>query len=64
MNAQLLSIPEVAERLSCSPRHVYNLIAAGRLATVDIGMGRVKTRVPEAELGRYEKAHTCARKSA
>jgi hypothetical protein len=47
---QLLTIPETAALLRCSENHVYNLIADGELATVDIarpGSRKPKTRVPE-----------------
>lgn len=47
---QMLSITEVAKLWRCSRGHVYNLIAAGRLRSTDIGDGRAKTRVPESAL--------------
>ena len=60
MNApQLLSIPEVARRLSCSRGHVYGLIAAGHLATVNIGAGtRSKTRIREADVEAFIESRT------
>jgi excisionase family DNA binding protein len=54
--AVLLTIPETAERLRCSKAHVYRLIAAGQLASVDIsvdGSTRAKTRIREADLHLY-----------
>lgn len=55
----LLSITEAARLLSCSRGHVYNLIAAGELSAVDIGIGgRAKTRVLPAELQAYVQRHT------
>lgn len=49
--ATLLRVPTVAARLSCSVRHVWTEIAAGRLSAVRLG--RRSTRVREADLRRY-----------
>lgn len=50
----LSSIAEAAKVLDCSRGHVYNLIAAGELSAVDIGItGRPKTRVLASELEDY-----------
>lgn len=49
----LLPVSEVAKLWRCTPQHVYNLIAMGRLRVVDLGMGRAKTRVPESALAEY-----------
>jgi len=54
--AILLTIPETAERLRCSKAHVYRLISAGQLRTVDIGVvgsTRAKTRIRETDLHTY-----------
>ncbi|WGY03734.1 helix-turn-helix domain-containing protein [Nocardioides sp. QY071] len=52
--SQLLSVTEAAKVLDCSRGHVYNLIAAGELSAVDIGIaGRPKTRVLTSELEEY-----------
>ncbi|WP_418063936.1 helix-turn-helix domain-containing protein [Pimelobacter simplex] len=49
-----MSVTEAARVLSCSRGHVYNLIAAGELSAVDIGIeGRSKTRVFANELEAY-----------
>jgi len=53
MSTQLHSVAEAARRLSCGRTHVYDLIAAGRLKAVNIGLGRVQTRISEAELERF-----------
>jgi excisionase family DNA binding protein len=53
---QLLTIPDAAAALSCCDNHVYRLIAAGELPTVDIsqpGSRKPKTRVPETALTAY-----------
>lgn len=52
---QLLTIPDVRDRLRCSRGHVYTLIANGELDTVDIApKGHAsKTRVTEGSLNRY-----------
>lgn len=46
---RLLSIPEVAERLACSRRHVYDLIKRGDLPKIDIG----RARIGADDLARY-----------
>ncbi|WP_418059930.1 helix-turn-helix domain-containing protein [Pimelobacter simplex] len=54
-----MSVTEAARVLSCSRGHVYNLIAAGELSVVDIGIeGRPKTRVLEGELKGYVERRT------
>lgn len=55
---KLNSIPEVAERLRCSRDHVYDLITTGRLAVVNIGIGRSRARITEDELARFIAANT------
>lgn len=55
---QFLTVPETAERLRCGRTHVYDLIARGELAVIDIsrpGAKRSKTRVPETSLEDYAK---------
>jgi len=57
----LLSVTEVAERLSSGPSHVYRLIAVGELRAVDIaqpGAKKSKTRVRLDELDRYIESRT------
>lgn len=56
MSTQLLTIPEVAERLACSRWHVYDLIKAGELEVVDIarpGSSRSTSRVRETDLAAF-----------
>jgi excisionase family DNA binding protein len=56
---KVLSITEAAHVLSCSRGHVYNLIAAGELRVVDIGIdGRSKSRVYPEDLDAYIERHT------
>lgn len=53
-----LTIPQTAERLGCGRTHVYDLIAHGDLAVIDIsrpGAKRSKTRVPETSLDEYAR---------
>lgn len=52
---QLLSVPQVAQRLNCSERFIRQEISAGRLAEVNIGR---LVRVTEKELGRYVSERT------
>lgn len=52
--ADLLTIPAVAERLSCSRTHVYDLLAAGELVRRNIGAGgQSKARVTAASVAAY-----------
>ena len=56
---QFLTIPETADRLRCSVRHVYNLIDEGRIKPADISIGpRSKTRISDAEVDRFITAAT------
>lgn len=57
---QLMSITAVAEQLDCSRGHVYNLIAVGHLAAVEIkALGtRPKTRVRVADVEAFIEANT------
>jgi excisionase family DNA binding protein len=57
---QLLSVPEAAARLACSRTHIYRLIAAGELRSVEIKASgtRPKTRVREEDLEAYIDQHT------
>lgn len=59
---RLLSIPEVADLLSCSVDSVYRLIAVHDLPTVDIGTARrSRTRVRESDLERFIERRTTKR---
>jgi excisionase family DNA binding protein len=58
---RLLRIPEVADALGVSRGTVYNIIAAGRLATTAV---ESLTRVSEAELVAYIKRNTTAARRA
>lgn len=57
---QLLSVTTAAERLACSPGHVYNLISSGALRSVQITATgpRPKTRVLESELDAFIESRT------
>jgi excisionase family DNA binding protein len=59
-HTQLLSITDAAARLSCSRGHIYNLIAVGELAAVEIKATgkRPKTRVREADIEAFIEQHT------
>jgi excisionase family DNA binding protein len=57
----VLKIPQVAEMLGCSDRHVYRLIDAGVLPAVDIsppGSQRSRTRIRFSDLEQYIKKST------
>jgi len=49
----LYSVKNVADLWNCSPNHVYALIAAGELKTVDAGLTAAKTRIPESALAEF-----------
>ncbi len=57
---QLLSVVEVAERLSCSRGHVLNLVATGGLRAVDLRAkgSRPKTRIRESDLEAWIDSRT------
>jgi excisionase family DNA binding protein len=56
---RLVSVKEAAKVLSCSPDHVYDLIARGQLESIDIGgKGRSLTRIRLAELDAYLERNT------
>lgn len=61
---QLLSITEAALRLGCSRGHVYDLINAGRIDTVHIGIGKSKARVRECDLAEFIAASTTPRRKS
>lgn len=49
----LITVPQAAERISCSRSHVYNLVAAGKLQRFDIGLTGTKLRLSEDDVDRY-----------
>jgi len=46
-------VAELAELWRCTPQHIYNLIAAKQLTSVQIGIGRAKTRVPASAAAEF-----------
>jgi excisionase family DNA binding protein len=56
----MLRVSQVATMLDCSRQHVYDLIAAGDLAAVNIALSgtRAQTRIHLDEIERYIKANT------
>lgn len=50
---RLLNIRQVAEKLSCSKSHIYNLINSGHLAAVAVGAGQGGKRVYLSEVERF-----------
>lgn len=57
---QLLTIPEAAEQLACSRAHVYRLISAGALLSVELKVSgtRPKTRVRAEDVEAFIAQHT------
>jgi excisionase family DNA binding protein len=49
----LLKIAEAAERLSCSPQNVRNMIDAGKLFVVPVGARGAGLRIEDSEIERY-----------
>jgi excisionase family DNA binding protein len=57
-------VTEAAKRMGCSDMHVYRLIAAGELPTLDIatpGAGRSKSRIRSDDLADYIERKTRSR---
>jgi excisionase family DNA binding protein len=54
----LLPVTEVAALWRCSVDHVYDLIAAGKLRSLNLARGRAKTRVPESALAEFVARNT------
>lgn len=64
---KLISVPEAAARIGCSRSHIYNLIAAEKLARYDISLrGRSKVRLSDVDVDRYiaESAVPSARRAS
>lgn len=63
---KLMSVIKAAEVLDCSPGHVYDLIAAGKLRAVELSAqgSRSKTRIRESDLAAFVEANTRTAKSA
>jgi excisionase family DNA binding protein len=55
-NLQLLHVTQVATLLRCSRRHVYTLIAAGRIRAVKVSART--TRVAASEVERFVSENT------
>ena len=49
---KLLNVEQVRERMQCSRRHVYNLIAQGDLAAIRLGI-RQGLRIRESEVEKF-----------
>lgn len=59
----LHTVAELAKAWRCSRNHIYDLIVAGRLRSVDIGIGRAKTRIPQSAIDEFEQAQNRDRKA-
>jgi excisionase family DNA binding protein len=59
---QLLTVLEAAKRLGCSDDTIRNLVHAGRLACVRVGVGTKRARMhfTEADLAAYVERHRTA----
>jgi excisionase family DNA binding protein len=51
----MFTVPEVAERLKCSPALVYALCADGKLKHHRLGLGRGTIRTSEEQLRQFLK---------
>ena len=59
--AQLLTIPQAAERMNLSRSHIYNLIWAGELEFVNAAVkktGKTKMRISEDAIADYFAGRT------
>lgn len=53
-HGELVSVEATAEILGCSRSHVYRLIAARKLPSLNIAVGtRAKTRIPRANIDQF-----------
>lgn len=50
---ELYPVSELATRWRCSIDHIYDLIAKGELRTVQLGIGRAKTRIPASAAAEF-----------
>lgn len=50
---ELLPVSELAERWHCSIGHIYNLIASKQLRSIQLGIGRAKTRIPASAAAEF-----------
>lgn len=50
-------VAHLAEKWHCSKNHVYDLIAKGELRSIQLGLGKAKTRVPQSAVDEYEQRH-------
>lgn len=53
MAEALYPVAAVAALWGVSRQHIYNLIAAGKLRSIQLGSGRPKTRIPESAIAAY-----------
>jgi excisionase family DNA binding protein len=49
----LYPVSELAELWRCSDQHIYNLIARRELRSIQLGMGRAKTRIPASAAAEF-----------
>jgi excisionase family DNA binding protein len=62
-DTQMMTIKEVAYALSCTSKHVREMIDCGKIPAIDIGVGTKKVwRVPEEGLSQL-LAEVCSNKS-
>jgi len=50
---EMYPVTELAEKWRCSVGHVYHLIARGQLRSIQIGIGRAKTRIPASAAAEF-----------
>lgn len=55
---ELYPVKDVAALWHCSVDLIYDLIAAGKLRTVQVAIGRAKTRVPASALAEFVAKQT------
>lgn len=59
----LYPVSELAKLWRCSDQHLYNLIARKELHSVQIGIGRAKTRIPASAVAEFVARRSSSKKA-
>jgi excisionase family DNA binding protein len=57
-------VAELAEMWRCSVDHIYDLIARREIRTVQLGIGRAKTRIPASAADEFVAKRTTKGRAA
>lgn len=58
---ELYPVSELARMWRCSVDHIYDLIARRELRTVQLGIGRAKTRIPASAAAEFVARRSSSR---